>query len=164
MKKALALILSLAMCAGMLTGCTSSKPTTEAPAAGTPTPQASTGNNASNEPVTVELWLQKTNVVDQFGELIKKFEAENPDIKIELTSVPDPETALVSRIAGNDYPDIITIWPAEKFYRDLMRDGALMDISTQPFMNQVADGSREIAKYDGKDYALSMTMSAFGML
>lgn len=162
MKKAIALILSLAMFVGMLTGCASSSTASNAPSSTTASTPA--GGNASADTVTIELWLQKTNVVDQFAEMISKFESDNPGIKIELTSVPDPETALVSRIAGNDYPDIITIWPAEKFYRDLMKDGALMDISSQPFMSQVAEGSREIAKYDGKDYALSMTMSAFGIL
>lgn len=114
--------------------------------------------------VTLELYLQKTNVVDIFKDIIEKFEAQNPGIKIELTSVPDPETALVTRIASNDYPDIVTIWPAEKFYRDLMRDGALMDISDQSFLNNVADGTREIAKYQGRDYTLSMTMSAYGLI
>lgn len=66
--------------------------------------------SASGEQVTLELYLQKTNVVDIFKEMIAKFEEQNPDIKIELTSVPDPETALVTRIASNDYPDIVTIW------------------------------------------------------
>lgn len=119
---------------------------------------------ASGDQVVLELYLQKTNVVDIFNEMIAKFEEQNPDIKIELTCVPDPETALVTRIASNDYPDIVTIWPAEKFYRDLMRDGALMDISDQEFLNVVSEGTREIAKYDGKDYALSMTMSAYGLI
>lgn len=122
------------------------------------------GTAVAQEKVTVELWLQKTNVVDQFTEIINRFEAENPDIHIELTSVPDPETALVSRIASNDIPDIITIWPAEKFYRDLMKDGALLDLSDQAFMDRVAAGSRSIAQYDEKDYSLSVAMSAYGML
>ena len=119
---------------------------------------------ASGDQVVLELYLQKTNVVDIFNEVIAGFEEKNPDIKIELTCVPDPETALVTRIASNDYPDIVTIWPAEKFYRDLMRDGALMDISSQEFLNVVSEGTRDIAKYDGKDYALSMTMSAYGLI
>ena len=110
---------------------------------------------ASGDQVVLELYLQKTNVVDIFNEMIAGFEEKNPDIKIELTCVPDPETALVTRIASNDYPDIVTIWPAEKFYRDLMRDGALMDISSQEFLNAVSEGTRDIAKYDGKDYARS---------
>ena len=156
MKKLVSLVLALTMGIGLLTGCGQSAASGEGSQA-----QAS-GDNAGK--VTLELYLQKTNVVDQFNELIAMFEEENPDIHIELTSVPDPETALVSRIAANDYPDIITIWPAEKFYRDLMKDGALMDISDQEFMNQVAEGSRAIAQYEGRDYSLSMAMSAFGIL
>lgn len=154
--------MSAALCLPLLAGCGSSS-STSAPASGDGSKAEASGSAQSGE-VKLELYLQKTNVVDQFTEIIGKFEAANPGIKIELTSVPDPETALVSRIAAKDYPDIITIWPAEKFYRDLMRDGALMDISGQEFMNRVSPSARDIAKYDGKDYALSNTMSAYGLI
>ena len=159
--------LSLGLVCSLLAGCGKSEP---APAKSTEETTTAAGTakaeetKAGGDQVTLELYLQKTNVVDIFQELITRFEEQNPGIKIELTSVPDPETALVTRIASNDYPDIVTIWPAEKFYRDLMRDGALMDISDQAFLNDVADETREIAKYDGKDYALSMTMSAYGLI
>ena len=159
--------LSLGLVCSLLAGCGKSEP---APAKSTEETTTAVGTakaeetKAGGDQVTLELYLQKTNVVDIFQELITRFEEQNPGIKIELTSVPDPETALVTRIASNDYPDIVTIWPAEKFYRDLMRDGALMDISDQAFLNDVADETREIAKYDGKDYALSMTMSAYGLI
>ena len=162
MKKFLASFTALALALAMMAGCGA------APASSAASSPAADGSSTAPAPaageVTLELYLQKTNVVDQFGEIIKMFEEKNPGIKIELTSVPDPETALVSRIAAKDYPDIITIWPAEKFYRDLMRDGALMDISNQAFMSQVESGPRDIAKYEGKDYSLSMTMSAFGLV
>ncbi len=167
MKKRLRSAAALGLACIMLAGCGSkAEPaaTEAAKAADGGGSAAQTEAPASKEQVTLELYLQKTNVVDIFKEMIAKFEEQNPDIKIELTSVPDPETALVTRIASNDYPDIVTIWPAEKFYRDLMRDGALMDISDQAFLSQVADGTRNIARYDGKDYALSMTMSAYGLI
>ncbi|QQO09299.1 ABC transporter substrate-binding protein [Breznakiella homolactica] len=150
MKKMVWVMAAAALCLSLLTACGNS--------------EKKAAQSSSAGKVTLELWLQKTNVVEQFTEIISRFEAENPDIHIELTSVPDPETALVSRIAANDYPDIITIWPAEKFYRDLMRDGALLDISKEGFMNRVAGGPRSIAQYGGKDYSLSVAMSAYGML
>lgn len=167
MKKRLRSAAALGLACVMLAGCGSkAEPaaTEAAKEADGGSSAAQTETPASKEQVTLELYLQKTNVVDIFKEMIAKFEEQNPDIKIELTSVPDPETALVTRIASNDYPDIVTIWPAEKFYRDLMRDGALMDISDQAFLSQVADGTRNIAQYDGRDYALSMTMSAYGLI
>lgn len=157
-KRFLSLTLATMMACSALTGCGGGTTETEAAKTEAGKTEAAAG------PVTLELYLQKTNVVDIFQQMIDKFEEQNPDIKIELTSVPDPETALVTRIASDDYPDIVTIWPAEKFYRDLMRDGALMDISDQKFLDVVAEGTREIAKYDGKDYALSMTMSAYGLI
>lgn len=170
MKKPIrALTLSLGLVSLLLAGCGKSEPapakaTEEAATAAEGTTAKAGDKKAGGEQVTLELYLQKTNVVDIFQELITRFEEQNPGIKVELTSVPDPETALVTRIAANDFPDIVTIWPAEKFYRDLMRDGALMDISDQAFLNDVADETRAIAKYDDKDYALSMTMSAYGLI
>lgn len=174
-KKLITLAAALGLCLTALTGCSGGDKAPEpakTEAAKTEAPKAEEGKTEAKEEakteasgdVTLELYLQKTNVVDIFKEIIGKFEAANPGIKIELTSVPDPETALVTRIASNDYPDIVTIWPAEKFYRDLMKDGALMDISDQEFLNNVADGTREIAQYEGKDYTLSMTMSAYGLI
>lgn len=161
-KRFLSLTLAALMACSALTGCGGGAAETQAPKEETANNEAA--KETAGEPVTLELYLQKTNVVDIFQQMIDEFEEQNPDINIELTSVPDPETALVTRIASNDYPDIVTIWPAEKFYRDLMRDGALMDISDQEFLDVVAEGTREIAKYDGKDYALSMTMSAYGLI
>ncbi|MFT4105203.1 MAG: extracellular solute-binding protein [Lacrimispora sp.] len=165
MKKRIgAIALSLGLVCSLLAGCGNGGQTSDKPAGEAAATKAGETAGAAGGQVTLELYLQKTNVVDVFKEIITRFEAQNPEIKIELTSVPDPETALVTRIASNDYPDIVTIWPAEKFYRDLMRDGALMDISDQAFLNDIADETREIAKYDGKDYALSMTMSAYGLI
>lgn len=168
MKKRARSIAALGLACAMLAGCAGkAEPAATPPADGGSSAvqsEAQPEASGSGGQVTLELYLQKTNVVDIFKEMIAKFEELNPDIKIELTSVPDPETALVTRIASNDYPDIVTIWPAEKFYRDLMRDGALMDISDQAFLSQVSDGTRKIAQYDGKDYALSMTMSAYGLI
>lgn len=164
MKKRARSIAALGLACAMLTGCGGSTEPAATTAAAGGNSAAQTETPAAGEQVTLELYLQKTNVVDIFKDMIAKFEEQNPDIKIELTSVPDPETALVTRIASNDYPDIVTIWPAEKFYRDLMRDGALMDISDQAFLDQVSDGTRKIAQYDGKDYSLSMTMSAYGLI
>lgn len=161
-KKLFTLAAAVGLSLTMLSGCSGGDKAAE-PAGTEPVKTEEAKSEASGD-VTLELYLQKTNVVDIFKEIIGKFEAANPGIKIELTSVPDPETALVTRIASNDYPDIVTIWPAEKFYRDLMRDGALMDISDQEFLNNVADGTREIAQYEGKDYTLSMTMSAYGLI
>lgn len=166
MKKQVRNMVALGLACTMLVGCSGkAEPAPTAAAGGNSTNNtAQTEASASEEQVTLELYLQKTNVVDIFKDMIATFEEQNPDIKIELTSVPDPETALVTRIASNDYPDIVTIWPAEKFYRDLMRDGALLDISDQTFLDQVSDGTRKIAQYDNKDYALSMTMSAYGLI
>ena len=170
MRKRTSRVLAAALAGMMLVGCGTSQPAaTEAAKdnGGGQTEAAKTEDTKSTESgdkVTLELYLQKTDVVDIFQEMIGQFEEKNPDIHIELTCVPDPETALVTRIASNDYPDIVTIWPAEKFYRDLMRDGALMDISDQAFMDQVSEETRAIAQYDGKDYSLSMAMSAYGLI
>lgn len=157
MKKGLCLLLAALMLLATMAGC-AGKTAEDAPA------QTKADSGSSGGKVSLEFYFQKSDVEQLMQEIVAKFEAENPDIDISLTVLPDSETALVSRIATNDYPDIISIWPAEVFYRDLMRDGVLMDLSSQEFMNQVSDSARAIAQYDGKDYAYSLSMSAYGLI
>lgn len=167
MKKLLCLLLAALMLLAVLAGC-STKASPDTSVNADPAAQAEGSSDkedaASSEKISLEFYFQKSDVEQLMQDIVSKFEAENPDIDISLTVLPDSETALVSRIATNDYPDIISIWPAEKFYRDLMRDGVLMDISNQEFMNQVSDSARAIAQYDGKDYAYSLSMSAYGLI
>src|SRR3954471_6554619 len=72
------------------------------------------------EPVTLKFWdnQQTESGLSQYQqEAVKRFEAENPDIKVEVTTVPYPEyqQRLLTAVQGGNAPDVSTvdqIWQA----------------------------------------------------
>ena len=113
--------------------------------------------------VELEFYCQKNEVVEVMTELIDKFEAENPGITVTLTSTPDPKTVLMTRLAAHDVPDIINTYPAEVFYRNLFDEGILEDLTGEPVLNNIQPDTIKMAKYEGKDIAVPMTLSIFGL-
>lgn len=89
MRKRTSRVLAAALAGMMLVGCGTSQPAaTEAAKdnGGGQTEAAKTEDTKSTESgdkVTLELYLQKTDVVDIFQEMIGQFEEKNPDIHIE---------------------------------------------------------------------------------
>jgi ABC-type glycerol-3-phosphate transport system substrate-binding protein len=78
------------------------------------------GAAAQAAPVTLHFWdnQQTESGLSQYQqEAVKRFEAENPDIKVEVTTVPYPEyqQRLLTAVQGGNAPDVSTvdqIWQA----------------------------------------------------
>jgi ABC-type glycerol-3-phosphate transport system substrate-binding protein len=78
------------------------------------------GAAARAAPVTLHFWdnQQTESGLSQYQqEAVKRFEAENPDIKVEVTTVPYPEyqQRLLTAVQGGNAPDVSTvdqIWQA----------------------------------------------------
>lgn len=113
--------------------------------------------------VELEFFSQKPEAVPVMDQLIAKFEAENPGIKVIQTSTPDPATVIRTRIATNEIPDIINSFPAESLYKDLFSDGYFLDLSQQSFLNNVSESTIDIVRHEGKVYALPLTLSVYGV-
>jgi len=70
------------------------------------------GAAAQSQPVTVKLWMhQHPPRVPLDEELLPRFAAENPDIKVEYTVVPAPEwaTTLATAMASGAGPDLFNV-------------------------------------------------------
>lgn len=65
--------------------------------------------------VTIEYFNQKREMADTLKEIIKDFEAENPNIHVKMTNVPGPGTVLKTRMLAGDVPDVINIYPQNGF-------------------------------------------------
>ncbi|KXG45056.1 ABC transporter substrate-binding protein [Tepidibacillus decaturensis] len=78
--------------------------------------------------VKIEFFHYKREAIDTFDKLIKKFESENPNIKVEQVSPPEAEVVLKTRVAKNDIPDIIGIG-ANNNYKELSKAGVFVDLS-----------------------------------
>ena len=96
-------------------------------------------------------------------EIIADFNGENPGIKVVQTSVADPATVLLTRISTNDMPDLLNTFPAEEKFKVMFDDDLMTELTDQPFMENVQDTMLEMAAYNGKQYALPMTLSSYGI-
>lgn len=121
---------------------------------------------AAEEPLTIEFFQQKGEEGPQNGYqvLIDKFNEENPDVKIEMNTVPDAPTVLTSRVASGDVPVIFSDFPTQQQFKQKVESGYVQDLSDQEFLKNVEEGSLEMTKQpDGKYYALPYTRNYMGV-
>lgn len=166
-KKVFSILLVIIMVVA-LSAC-SSAPSSPSDSSSTPASNSQGDNktndssNVQSKQVELEYFNLKPEVVTIMDEIIADFMNENPDIKITQTSVADAGTVLLTRIATNDMPDILNTYPAEEKYKTMFDDGQILEITNEPFLNNVADAMLEMAAYNGKHFALPMTLSTYGI-
>ncbi|MGL5347191.1 MAG: ABC transporter substrate-binding protein [Peptostreptococcaceae bacterium] len=97
---------------------------------------SSTSDNDSDGNVTLELFSTKVENKQSLQNIIDGFEAENPNIKINLTSPPDAETVLRTRLTKNKLPDILSM-AGNSMYGELSRVGVLMDFTDSKIVDRV---------------------------
>ena len=71
-----------------------------------------------------------------FDELVADFEAENPDIDIEINNVPNADPAIRTRLVRGDMPDVITLNGSGRFSQ-LARADVFYDFSQEPVLDTV---------------------------
>lgn len=97
---------------------------------------SSTSDKDSDEKVTLELFSTKAENKQSLQNIIDGFEAENPDIKINLTSPPDAETVLRTRLTKDELPDLISM-SGNSMYGELSRAGVLMDFTESKVVDRI---------------------------
>lgn len=116
--------------------------------------------------LTIEFFQQKGEEGPQKGYqyIIDKFNEENPDIKIEMNTVPDPGTVLTSRISSGDIPVIFSDYPTQQQFKQKVVNGYVQDLSGQEFLKNVNESSLEMTKQDdGGYYALPYSRNYVGV-
>ena len=125
------------------------------------------GKQESKEDVlTVEFFQQKTEEAAQVGynQIIEKFNEANPDIKIEMNTVPDAPTVLTSRVASGDIPTIFTDFPTQVQFKQKVANGYVQDLSDQEFLKNVEQSALDMTiQEDGKYYALPFSRNYMGV-
>lgn len=124
------------------------------------------GSVMAEEPMKVEFFQQKPEDGPQKGyqALVDKFNEENPDVVIEMNTVPDAGTVLTSRISSGDIPVIFTDYPTQTQFKQKVANGYVQDLSDQEFLKNVSESSLEMAKQeDGGYYALPYTRNYLGV-
>lgn len=152
MKKIIALILTLAMCLSLV-ACDGG---TASSGGNTPANPANTGGDG--EQITLEFWtlaLQPT-FTDFIQGLIDKYEAENPNIKINWQDLPwdGIQDKFLTQTAGGNPPDVVNIW--SQFALTYGSKGALLDLEANATEAQKAiylDSAYNSARLGDKVYA-----------
>ena len=157
-KKLTAVMMTAAMTATLVMGCGS---TSSADQDSTSKGDTAESTEESGKTV-VEFFNQKTEIVSILNDLISEYEAENPNVHIELTTPADASTVLASRMASDDTPDIFTQWPNSSFFTQV-DSGYVMDLSSTGIMDNVQDAARNQWKYNDGEYAATMSFNCSGI-
>jgi ABC-type glycerol-3-phosphate transport system substrate-binding protein len=127
------------------------------------------GNAFAQEPITLKFWdnQQTESGLSQYQqEAVKRFEAEYPDIKVEVTTIPYPEyqQRLLTAVQSGNAPDVSTldqIWIAA-----FAKAGAITPLDEQAAAAGVrADtffkGAWDSANYDGKLWGIPFNVDVW---
>lgn len=111
--------------------------------------------------VVIEFFNQKKEMVDTLEEIVKDFEKENPDIKVNMTSVPDAGTVLKTRMLAGDSPDIVNIYPQNMDFKEWAKAGYFKDLSEEPYLSNIVNDYEEKYAIDGKIYNVPLSANFY---
>lgn len=120
--------------------------------------------SGSQEKKTVTVFQFKTEIVEGLNELAKAFEAEHPDIKIDVQTVGgsgDYEAGLKTKFASGEGPDIFSNGGFSKLK---LWEERIEDLSDQPWVKDIAPAAVNPVTLDGKVYGLPLSMEGFGYI
>lgn len=170
MRKKLAVLLCTAMAVSSLAGCSSgakeASDTQGESKKEEAKDKAENKEESSGDVLTLEFFQQKSEEAAQVGyqNIIDKFNEQNPDIKIEMNTVPDAPTVLTSRVASGDIPVIFTDFPTQLQFHQKVANGYVQDLSEQDFLENVEQSAMDMTKQeDGKYYALPFSRNYMGV-
>lgn len=136
---------------------------TSAAASAASSGSAVSGNYTPEAGAKIELFTCKTEVVGVLNDIIADFEKKYPDVTVTQTAVEDAETVLASRMASNDIPDVMQVYPTDNHYTGYYDAGYLKDLTKEPFLQNVDQSLLDLTEYKGIQFCLPETVSTYGM-
>ena len=118
---------------------------------------------AVEEKVEIEFFLQKPEIQGIVEEMVDMFERENSSIEVEVNAVPDSKQVLLVRMANNNMPDVFSTWPNEVEYKLQVDEGYMMDLSETDAIRRVQPSVAETLHYKGGDYAIPISVNTMGV-
>lgn len=135
-----------------LTGCGNSSTTTE---------KANAEKTNGSITLTLAVNFPETDVTTQnLKTIAKNFEQENPNIRVNVTSLPDYEATMKTKMAANDLPDMWTThgWSVMRY------SGYLLPLQDQPWASKINPLIKPIiTDKEGKIYVLPMDVDVAGI-
>lgn len=165
MKKILSLVLSGAMCLGLLAGCTSSTPDpTAAPPSDPPANQTEAPSEPANEPAELTGTLKVSGWDMEvpgslFKAVIDAFTTANPGVTIESIDIPaaDYGTKLSVMLNGGSEVDVFWVKDADTIY-PIANRGQMADMSSY-----ISRDSLDLGIYNGQAEDFNINGKQIGM-
>lgn len=98
-----------------------------------------------DERTTLSFFQFKPEAIQYFEDLAAEFEEQNPDIRVVVQNVPDPETALRTRLVKDDVPDVMTL-NGNGTFGELASAGIFVDFQDDPLLAQINPGFVEVVQ------------------
>lgn len=95
--------------------------------------------------VTLDFFQFKSEAADQFKKMAEKFEAENPNIRIQINNSADAQTDLRTRFVKNRVPDVIT-FNGDISFGMFAASGVFHDFTDDPIVDTLNESMVENAK------------------
>lgn len=149
-------------CGGQQTAKTDSKDSQQTSQANNDQAAKADSQKAKSEPVTIKWFQFQIEVAEQVKNLAKKYETENPNVKVEAEVMGDGYfDVLKTRAASGDMPDIFMTkgYAYLGTYKDY-----IADLSAEPFVQKVVDAAKPCISLDGKIMGLPVQMGGWGIV
>lgn len=153
--KVLSLVMVLVLMFSLLAGCTSKTPAS-APAEPAPAQAA--------EKVELDIFQFKVEIAKELDEAARAYEAENPNVKVNIQTVGGGEdygAALRAKFQSGSEPDIYNIGGPQDV-QDWM--SKLEDLSDQPWVSDAVSGVLSGVTVDNNIYGLPFNIEGYGFI
>ena len=112
---------------------------------------------AAAETVTLTFWHNHPEWKSRVEKILAKFEAANPDIKIQIEEIPGPDYTpkMNTALAAGEAPDIIQLRPGPEVAA-AADAGYIIDLTGKVDVSNVSEAGLDAAHIDGKLWAVPM--------
>ncbi|MBQ9263845.1 MAG: extracellular solute-binding protein [Clostridia bacterium] len=119
---------------------------------------------SADDVVELEFLYHKseTDAMNAMQAVINQFNEENPGIKVNFVQIPDAATVLQTRATQNDLPDMFGVTTSTT-YELMFENGLIMDLTGQPFLDNVEASTLALSAYQGKIYRMPYSLSCYGL-
>lgn len=144
-KKMISVLLVGAMAATILGGCGGS----------------SASEDSGTEEVAISFYTTETGKDDYFQDLIADFESKNPGITVEYIAAGDDQLQSWMALYSSNEGPTVSLMDAINIYENQER---MLDLTGQPFLDNVEENSLDTYTFDGKVYGTPMSAAGIGIL
>lgn len=152
--------MGIVMLTAALAGC--SKP--EAESEGSESSADASGAESKKVEITWLHHFQEEGIKAWMEEMIKSFEEENPDIKINVESVTfdSYDQTLKTKIASDDAPMIFDL-AGQAYYAEYANAGHLYDVTGMEGIENIDESYLPDGQVDGKQYAVPLDVNGYAI-